>query len=159
MVFNKIKSYNIYNNTSYDLKKEIRCIKKILNHAIKMEELSNIYFSIILVDNPTIHDLNKQYRNIDRETDVISFALGDEKEEPSYTNKNVLGDIYISVDKAIEQSKDYGHSLIRELCFLSIHGLLHLLGYDHIEKEDEKVMFDKQEMILNGKRFTNIQEK
>ena len=64
-----------------------------------------------------------------------------------------------SVDKAIEQSKDYGHTLIRELCFLSIHGLLHLLGYDHIEKEEEKIMFEKQELILNGKRFTNIQEK
>jgi probable rRNA maturation factor len=159
MVFNKIKSYNIYNNTSYDLKKEIRCIKKILNYAISKEGISNIYFNIILVDNPTIYDLNKQYRNIDRETDVLSFALGDEKDEPSYTSKNVLGDIYISVDKAIEQSKDYGHSLVRELCFLSIHGLLHLLGYDHIEKEDEKIMFDKQEMILNGKRFTSIQEK
>ena len=124
-----------------------------------MEKLNNIYFNVILVDNPTIHDLNKKYRNIDRETDVISFALLDEKEEESYSTKTVLGDIYISVDKAIEQSKDYGHTLIRELCFLSIHGLLHLLGYDHIEKEEEKIMFEKQELILNGKRFTNIQEK
>ena len=111
------------------------------------------------MDNPTIHDLNKKYRNIDRETDVISFALLDEKEEENYSSKTVLGDIYISVDKAIEQSKDYGHTLIRELCFLSVHGLLHLLGYDHMEKEDEKIMFEKQELILNEKRFTNIQGK
>ena len=159
MDFNTIRNYNIYNNTEYSLKKEIRCIKKILNHAIKVEKLNNIYFNVILVDNPTIHDLNKKYRNIDRETDVISFALLDEKEEESYSTKTVLGDIYISVDKAIEQSKDYGHTLIKELCFLSIHGLLHLLGYDHIEKEEEKIMFEKQELILNGKRFTNIQEK
>ena len=155
MVFNGIKNYNIYNNTQYNLKKEIICIKKILNHAIKVEGLKDIYFNVILVDNPTIHDLNKEYRNIDRETDVISFALLDE----NYSSKTVLGDIYISVDKAIEQSRDYGHTLIRELCFLSIHGLLHLLGYDHMEKEDEKIMFEKQELILNGKRFTNIQEK
>ena len=159
MVFNGIKNYNIYNNTQYNLKKEIRCIKKILNLAIKVEGLKDIYFNVILVDNPTIHDLNKKYRNIDRETDVISFALIDEKEEENYSSKTVLGDIYISVDKAIEQSKDYGHTLIRELCFLSVHGLLHLLGYDHMEKEDEKIMFEKQELILNEKRFTNIQGK
>ena len=148
MVFNAIKNYNIYNNTEYNLKKEIKCIKKILNHAIAVEGLKDIYFNVILVDNPTIHDLNKEYRNIDRETDVISFALLDEKEEENYSSKTVLGDIYISVDKAIEQSKDYGHTLIRELCFLSIHGLLHLLGYDHMNKKDEEIMFKKQEDLL-----------
>lgn len=156
MVFSNIRKYKIYNNTDYNLKKEIKCIKEILNYAIKKENLNDIYFNVILVDNSTIHELNKKYRNIDRETDVISFALLDEKEEESYCDKMILGDIYISVDKAIEQAKDYNHTLIRELCFLSIHGLLHLLGYDHIEKEDEKIMFDKQELILNGKRFTSI---
>ena len=73
----QIHRTNNDNNTEYNLKKEIRCIKKILNHAIKVEGLKDIYFNVILVDNPTIHDLNKEYRNIDRETDVISFALLD----------------------------------------------------------------------------------
>lgn len=139
--------------------KELETVEKVLYSAIEKEKLENVSFNLIIVDNDYIHELNKTYRNIDRETDVISFALLDEKEEENYSSKTVLGDIYISVDKAIEQSKDYGHTLIRELCFLSVHGLLHLLGYDHMEKEDEKIMFEKQELILNGKRFTNIQGK
>ena len=150
--------FEIINDTNYKIE-NLDTLNNYLNFLVKKRNLEDAIFNIIFVTSEKIHEINKEYRNVDRVTDVISFALGDEKEEPSYTDKNVLGDIYISVDKAIEQSKDYGHSLIRELCFLSIHGLLHLLGYDHIEKEDEKVMFDKQEMILNGKRFTNIQEK
>ena len=74
------------------------------------------------------------------------------KEENIYLNKRILGDIYISVDKAKQQSKEYGHSLKRELSFLSVHGLLHLLGYDHMTKEEEKIMFKKQELILDGKQ-------
>ena len=85
-------------------------------------------------------------------TATLSFALEDENTLVVESDERILGDIYISVDKAKSQSKEYRHSLIRELSFLSVHGLLHLLGYDHIEKEDEKIMFEKQELILDGKQ-------
>ena len=95
-----------------------------------------------------IQEINKTYRNIDRVTDVISFALEDDDSFVK-TDFRVLGDIYICLDKAIEQAKEYGHSLKREISFLTIHGLLHLLGYDHMTEKDEKEMFGLQEMILN----------
>ena len=109
--------------------------------------------SVSLVDNEFIHQLNKEYRNIDRPTDVISFAFreGDDNKEHILKSKDVvpLGDIYISVDKALEQAKEYGHTIKRELAFLFVHGLLHLLGYDHMKKEDEEIMFPLQDKILN----------
>ena len=116
--------------------------------AIKKLKKKNIEFNIIFVDNKYIHKLNKEYRNIDRETDVISFALeeGETFDEPYKT----LGDIYISIDKVYEQAKEYGHSVKRELFFLVTHGFLHLLGYDHMKKEDEEVMFPLQEKILDN---------
>ena len=158
MVFNSLKKFHVYNETDVDLKKELKCVKEVLKHAIKFEKVTNIYFSVIIVDNKTIRDINKNYRNIDKETDVISFALNDEKDENFY-DVNMLGDIYISIDKALEQANAYGHSLIRELSFLAVHGFLHLLGYDHMKDEDEKIMFEKQELILDEKRFTSLQGK
>ena len=158
MVFNTLKKFNIYNETNEDLNEEIKYIKKILKHAIKYKNLKNIYFNVILVDNKMIHEINKEYRNIDKPTDVISFALEDEEKERPVGVRQ-LGDIYISIDKAKEQAKEYNHSIIREVCFLSIHGLLHLLGYDHMKEEEEKIMFREQELILNGKRFTNVKGK
>mgnify|MGYP002577695953 FL=1 len=152
MVFNSLNKFNIYNTTEYDLNEEIKHMKKNLKKCLKMEKVKNARFNVILTDNKEIKEINAKYRNINKETDVISFALEDEKEENTFLNKRILGDIYISVDKAKSQSKEYGHSLIRELSFLSVHGLLHLLGYDHIEKEDEKIMFEKQELILDGKQ-------
>lgn len=104
-------------------------------------------FSVIIVDNKKIHEINKQYRGIDRPTDVISFAL--EEDEDYEVKMRLLGDIYISIDKVYEQAKEYGHSVKRELFFLVTHGFLHLLGYDHMEKKDEEVMFSLQEKILN----------
>lgn len=104
-------------------------------------------FSVIIVDNEKIHEINKQYRGIDRPTDVISFAL--EEDEDYEVKMRLLGDIYISIDKVYEQAKEYGHSVKRELFFLVTHGFLHLLGYDHMEKKDEEVMFSLQEKILN----------
>ncbi|HOO68526.1 MAG TPA: rRNA maturation RNase YbeY, partial [Bacilli bacterium] len=112
-------------------------------------KVNNIEIGIIFVDNKKIKELNKEYRNIDRETDVITFRLED-YEKVSYNNINVLGDIYISLDKAKSQSEEYGHSYLRELSFLVIHGFLHLLGYDHMNKEDEEKMFKLQEEILDG---------
>ena len=111
--------------------------------------------SVSLVDNEYIHYINREYRQIDRPTDVISFAFlddGHEYDKVLFKKGLVtLGDIYISVDKAIEQAKEYGHSIKRELSFLFVHGLLHLCGYDHMTKEDEEVMFALQDKILKEK--------
>ena len=135
------------NNTSYEV--DLDTLKKVIDIALKEEKVENAYFNIIFIDNEEIHKINKQYRNIDRETDVISFALEDDSTYPTLDFR-MLGDIYISVDRIKSQAKDYGHSEVRETCFLAVHGLLHLLGYDHTKsEEDEKIMFEKQDIILN----------
>ena len=152
----KMNTYEIFNKTNYDLKKETDKLYELLAFALKREKLDNVEFDVIFVDSNTIHDINKTYRNVDRVTDVISFALEDNK--TIELDHRLLGDIYICVERAEEQAKEYGHSFLRELAFLTIHGLLHLLGYDHMEKEEEKIMFQKQEDILNefGIRRKNI---
>ena len=127
---------------------ELDTVKKVLESAIKKEKLENVSFNLIIVDNKYIHELNKTYRGIDRETDVITFALEDEDSLVIPDDERILGDIYISIDKAKSQAEEYGHSLLRELSFLAVHGFYHLLGYDHMTKEDEEVMFKKQEEVL-----------
>ena len=122
-------------------------LKEFLENVCHDEKLDNVMFNVIIVDNPKIHEINREYRGIDRETDVISFALEDD-ELIKDDNVRVLGDIYISINKAKSQAEEYGHSLKRELCFLTTHGFLHLLGYDHMKKEDEEIMFPLQEKIL-----------
>ena len=128
----------------------------LLNKTLKHLSLSfEPYISVTLVDNDYIHEINRQYRHIDRPTDVISFAFldGDKNREKILSNKGpvCLGDIYISLDKAKEQAEEFKHPLDRELSFLFVHGLLHLLGYDHMTKEDEEVMFKIQDEILPPK--------
>ena len=137
----------IYNETDEEFLYE-DIIKKVSNKALETEKVKKASCSIIIVDNSYIHKLNKEYRGIDRVTDVISFALEDEKSMVIPDEIRLLGDIYISLDKAKEQAKEYGHSLERELCFLAVHGLYHLLGYDHETKEEAEVMFKKQEEVL-----------
>ena len=137
----------LFNLTKENLDEYFNVMHEVLVHGIEKLKVGDVSFNVIIVDNDYIHKLNKEYRNIDRETDVISFALEDDKTFNPL--ERVLGDIYISIDKAKSQSKEYGHSLKRELCFLAVHGMLHLLGYDHMEKEDEKVMFGLQEEILD----------
>ena len=127
---------------------ELEVVKKVLFHAAEKENLDQISFNVIIVDNPYIHELNRTYRNKDRETDVITFALEDEDSLIVPEEERVLGDIYISIDKARSQAEEYGHSLLRELSFLAVHGFYHLLGYDHQTEADEKVMFQKQEEVL-----------
>lgn len=139
--------YDIFNETDYNLQKEMDKLHELLEFTLKREKLENVEFNIIFVDIKTIHDMNKTYRGVDRPTDVISFALEDN--ETIKLDHRVLGDIYICIDKAKEQALEYGHSFMRELAFLCIHGLLHLLGYDHMTKEEEIIMFKKQEDILN----------
>ena len=128
--------------------KELETVEKVLKSAVKKENLDNVSFNVIIVDNEYIHELNKNYRNIDRETDVITFALEDEDTIILPDSERILGDIYISIDKARSQAEEYGHSLLRELSFLAVHGFYHLLGYDHMTPEDEKIMFAKQEEVL-----------
>lgn len=123
-------------------------IEKVINKAFEIERVKNASCSIIIVDNSYIHKLNKEYRGIDRVTDVISFALEDDKNMVIPDGTRLLGDIYISLDKAREQAREYGHSLERELCFLAVHGIYHLLGYDHEKEEEAEVMFKKQEEVL-----------
>ena len=106
---------------------------------------------VTIVNNKTIHKINREYRNVDHPTDVISFAFLDDKAEKELKGGPVnLGQIIISYEKAEEQAKEYGHSLNREMVFLFVHGMLHLLGYDHMNEEDEKIMFGLQDKILGG---------
>lgn len=128
--------------------KELETVEKVLQKAVEKEQLENVSFNVIIVDNQYIHELNKDYRHIDRETDVITFALEDDDSIILPNNERILGDIYISIDKARQQAEEYGHSLLRELSFLAVHGFYHLLGYDHQTKEEEKIMFQKQEEVL-----------
>lgn len=138
----------IFNETEENLT-EIDELASLVDYMINYEKLDNLVFNIIIVDNEYIHTLNRDYRHVDRPTDVITFALEDNGRIETEEGR-ILGDIYISIDKAKEQAKEYGHSLKRELSFLTVHGFLHLLGYDHMTKEDEKVMFEKQERILES---------
>ena len=137
-------NYTIVDNGLY---KDYDYLNDVIAKTLASEKVTGAVFSIIYVSLEEIHKLNKEYRGIDRPTDVISFALEDSNDF-EVENLRVLGDIYICIDKMKEQAKEYGHSEKRELSFLTCHGLLHLLGYDHMEKEEEKVMFGKQEKIL-----------
>lgn len=147
-VVRSVSVFEIYNETKENIK-ELETIKKLMEFAIDYEKLGNVEFNIIIVDNEYIHNLNLKHRGIDRPTDVITFALED-YEDIKYEDYRMLGDIYISIDKAKSQAEEYGHSFLRELSFLAIHGFLHLLGYDHMEKEEEKIMFERQELILDA---------
>ena len=138
----------IFNNLTEEKVEEEKLLKEVLMFAMKKEKLENTSFDVIFVDNSYIHELNKNYRNIDRETDVITFALEDDDRVINGSNERMLGDIYISLDKAHSQAEEYGHSFKRELSFLAVHGFYHLLGYDHMTKEEEIVMFGKQEEVL-----------
>lgn len=140
--------YEIFNETTKEIK-EITKLNEYMKFVVDKLDLSNAIFNIIFVSNEEIHKINKEYRSVDRVTDVISFALED-NQDLEYENFRLLGDIYIAIEVAYNQAKEYNHSKEREVCFLATHGLLHLLGYDHIEKEEEKEMFTKQEELLNA---------
>ena len=143
----------IFNQVNEEIP-ELDTVLKVLYSAIEKEGLENTIFNVIIVDNEYIHELNRDYRNIDRETDVITFALEDDDTMVLPDGVRVLGDIYISIDKARSQAEEYGHSFLREICFLAVHGFYHLLGYDHMTPEDEKVMFGKQEEVLSAYGIT-----
>ena len=127
-----------------------RLIEDCTMAALEEEEISDdAEVSVTLVDNARIREMNKEFRNIDKETDVLSFPMGDESfEVDPDTDAILLGDIVISLEKAKAQAEEYGHSFRREAAFLITHSLFHLLGYDHMTPEEEAEMFAKQEKVL-----------
>lgn len=131
----KIELYNNYpNEINFDYEKIIKDIETLYD---------NSEIALILVDRDEIHKLNNEYRHKDYATDVISFESDDEEDI------NYRGEIFLCIDKVYEQAKQYGHSNEREFAFLLVHGVLHLHGYDHMTEEDEKIMFAKQDEILD----------
>jgi len=140
-----MNEFEITDNYGY---KDYDYLNDVLEAVLKHEKVENAIFSIIFVDDEEIHKINKEYRKIDRITDVISFAFEDNN-KMVYNTFRLLGDIYICIPQMKRQAIEYGHSEKRELSFLAVHGLLHLLGYDHMTEEDEKVMFSLQELILD----------
>lgn len=141
-----MNNFEIVNEYGY--KEDYSYLDEVLNHTLDKLNIKNAYFSIIFIDDEEMHRMNKEYRNIDRTTDVLSFALNDNSHIK--TEINSLGDIFISIPKMKSQALEYNHSEKRELSFLTVHGILHLLGYDHtLGKKEEEEMFGLQKEILN----------
>lgn len=141
---------NIVNKTNYnDLDKYYPLIKKYYKKTINILKLEDSYdLSLIIVGPKKIREINREYRKIDKPTDVISFAMIDSDDDLFYDDAIQLGDIFINRNKVLSQSKEYNHSIKREFVFLFVHGLLHLLGYDHMNPKDEKIMFSIQNKIV-----------
>ena len=149
-MYNEVRMLNIVNKTKYtDLNKYYPLLYKYYDLTLKTLKLSDEYdLSLIICGPITIRRINREYRSIDAVTDVISFALLDNEDDIEYEERIELGDIFINRDRVLSQAKEYGHSIKREFVFLFVHGLLHLLGYDHMNKEDEKKMFALQKKIV-----------
>jgi len=143
----EINYLDIEQNIEYE-----NLLNKVLQTCFIEEELENknLYVNIVLTNPENIRKINKEYRNIDKETDVLSFPMF-EKEELSNIKKcaeDILGDIVISIQRVKEQATEFGHSFERELAYMAVHGFYHLMGYDHIEESDKKIMRQKEENIL-----------
>lgn len=134
---------HFFNKTKEDTKLQEKLIRSIFSNLDKKET-----FNVIFMDNEQIREINLMYREIDKATDVISFP---DKED------NYIGDIFISLERANEQALEYGHSYEREVGFLAVHGYLHLLGYDHHNETDEKIMIEKQNEILKLAKLERVQ--
>lgn len=132
----------------YGYKEDYKYLSDVLKHTLEVCNQNNVYFSVIFIDDEKMQDLNKLYRNINKTTDVLSFAFEDNLSIKE--SIRMLGDIYVSIPKMESQAKEYNHSKKRELSFLCCHGLLHLLGYDHTKSlEEEKIQFELQDKILS----------
>ena len=132
-------------------------VEKVLKQCFKEEKIENskMYISIIFTTPRNIHKINKQYRNVDKPTDVLSFPIFEKQEleekikNKEFEHEDILGDIIISIEKVKEQALEYEHSFERELSYMIVHGFYHLMGYDHIKEEDKVIMRPKEENILN----------
>lgn len=157
-------TFCVENETNKELPFDIEEIAaKVIEGALEQEQCPyEVSVSVLLTDNERIHAMNKEFRDVDRPTDVLSFPNVDYEKPADFsgiedviedyfdpeTGELCLGDIVISVDKVYEQAEEYGHAPLREYAFLIAHSMLHLLGYDHMEPEEAKVMETKQEEIL-----------
>ena len=139
-------------------------IEKVVKECFETEELtdSKMYINIILTTSKNIREYNKKYRNIDKETDVLSFPMFEKEEldkktkNKDFKNLDILGDMIISIPKVEEQAKEYGHSFERELAYMVVHSFYHLMGYDHMIEEDKSVMRAKEENVLNKLKIKRI---
>ena len=137
-------------------------INKVLTKCFEEEKLENskLYITVTLTNPENIREINKEYRNIDRATDVLSFPMFEKEEldekikNNDFEHEDMLGDIVISIEKVEEQAKEYGHSFERELSYMLVHGFYHLMGYDHIKEEDKIKMRPKEEKVLNELKIT-----
>lgn len=143
-----------------DIQYEDNSLRNEQNEAVirrVCDEVGRVYgpeepweMSVLLCDNKRIHELNREYRHIDRPTDVLSFALNEGDEVNGEAESQLLGDLVISLERTAEQAKEYGHPFERELAYLTVHGCLHILGYDHMTEEDKKEMRTEEEFILGN---------
>lgn len=148
----EITYLNLEENQLYE-----KTVEKVLHKCFEEEGLldSKLTITVTFTTPEEIKKINKKYRNIDKKTDVLSFPMFEKNELDEKINKkdfiyeDVLGDIIISIEKVKEQAEEYGHSFERELSYMLVHGFYHLMGYDHIEEEDKKIMRPKEEKILN----------
>ncbi len=131
-------------------------VNAVVDKILKQSEFPDAEVGVVLVDNDYIHTLNKQYRDVDSSTDVLSFALMEGEDEllPSEEEDVLLGDIIISMEKAEQQAKEYGHSFLREVAYLTAHGMFHLLGYDHNTEEEREIMREQEEQVLSQLNIT-----
>lgn len=137
----------------------INILKKVLEKCFSQEKLNNknLYINVVLTNPYNIRKMNNQYRNIDKETDVLSFPMFEKEElvKLEKANQDILGDIVISIDKVKQQAEEYGHSFKRELAYMAVHGFYHLMGYDHMNEDDKKEMRQKEENILEKLKILN----
>ena len=153
----EITYQNIKENQEYE-----ETIKKVIEKCYKEENLleSKLIITITLTNNENIKIINKEYRNIDRATDVLSFPMFEKEDldkkikNKDFLHEDILGDIIISVEKVREQAEEYGHSSERELSYMVVHGFYHLMGYDHMEEEEKVEMRKKEDKILNDLKIT-----
>lgn len=146
----EVEYLDIEENKEYE-----KVLNRVINKCFEEENLKNLYISITLTNPENIHKINKEYRNIDRATDVLSFPMFEKNEIEIVCNtdlngmKEVLGDVIISIEQVQNQAKEYGHSFERELAYMAVHGFYHLMGYDHMEENEKKEMREKEENILS----------
>ena len=143
-----------------------KTIRKVITECFKEEKLENskLYISITLTTPENIHEINKQYRNVDRETDVLSFPMFEKEEleqkiaKNDFEHEDILGDVVISIEKVKEQAVEYRHSFEREFAYMLVHGFYHLMGYDHIKEDDKVLMRAKEEKVLNKLGITREED-